>query len=634
MAFKNIREFIALLRKHNELVEVSEAVSTEYEMTEIVDRYCKAENGGKAVLFTNTGTDFPVLMNAMGSIKRICMALNVEDLDDISDRIYGLFDQMTTPRASFLDKLKLLPLLKEVGAWMPNHKSGKGECQEVIVNNPDLSMLPVLKTWPYDGGKFITFPLVHTTDADSGMKNMGMYRMQIMGKDTTGLHWHQHKTGARHYDSYKAKGERMPVTVVLGGDPAYTYAATAPMPENMDEYLLAGFLRKKKVELVKCITNDIEVPADADFVLEGYVDTSEPKVIEGPFGDHTGFYSLEDEYPVFHITCITHRKDAVYPATIVGVPPMEDTYIGKATERIFVAPMRLVMAPEMLDMNLPAAGVAHNLAIASIKDQFDGQGLKLMNTFWGAGQMMFNKVMMVTNSTVDVQDELAVAKEATRTVKPQRDISFANGPLDVLDHSSSKFAVGSKMGFDLTQEAEEIAWPNLGVTKEILSNMNNVHAFSTELLGMEVSALTIALEDGSRKGYEETVAAIQSNDELSKIKFIIFVDKGLAPANYYDVAWYVLGNIDPSRDVIISEGYKGQGQLFVDGSRKTISEDKFIRDWPNPVTMDMATIEQVDQRWDALGLGEFVPSPSRRYVAVANDKGAVYEKGHGTRPML
>ncbi len=312
-------------------------------------------------------------MNAMGSYRRMCMALGVDDLDDISRRIDEIFSRFTGAGAGIMQKIAMLPQLGRLASFFPALTSRKAPCQEVVLRDAGLSILPVLKTWPPDGGRYITLPIVHTVNPETGERNAGMYRMQVFDDKTTGMHWHRHKTGASHFDRYKALGKKMPVAVALGGDPVYTYSATAPLPDNVDEYLFAGFLRQKQVPLVRCITQDIEVPADADIILEGYVDPAEDLRREGPFGDHTGFYSLEDDYPVFHLTCITHRKNAVYPATIVGIPPQEDAWIARATERIFMLPIRKTVVPEMKDMEIPDFGVAHNLTIVSIDKSYPGQ---------------------------------------------------------------------------------------------------------------------------------------------------------------------------------------------------------------------------------------------------------------------
>ncbi|MEY2899789.1 MAG: hypothetical protein RL138_1842, partial [Bacteroidota bacterium] len=365
--YRHLQHFIEVLEQHNELIRVKTYVNPYLEISEITDRLSKSEDMNKAILFENTGYDFPVLINSMGSYKRICLALGVEELDEVKADMEDLFKQLTKPQESLLDKLKLIPQLGKISSWMPKVVSGKGACQEVIMQDPDITKLPVLTCWPEDGGPFITLPVIHTKDPLTGIRNVGMYRMQIFDKTLTGMHWHKHKVSARHYEEYKKLGKKMPVAVVLGGDPVYTYSATAPLPDNVDEHMLAGFLRKKKVELVKCISQpELEVPADADFVIEGYVDPQEDWIWEGPFGDHTGYYSLADWYPRFHVTAITHRKNAVFPATIVGIPPQEDAWIGKATERIFLAPIKMTMIPEIIDMELPVEGVFHNLTIVKI----------------------------------------------------------------------------------------------------------------------------------------------------------------------------------------------------------------------------------------------------------------------------
>lgn len=356
--YKNLNQYIATLEREGELIRITAQVDPELEMSEIIDRVSKTDGGGKALLFENTGTEFAVLANMMGSERRMALALAVTDLDELPEKITTLLNIVKQPRRGLLDKLRLLPILRRVGGFMPRHSRRRGECQQIIDRNPDLTKLPILKTWPADGGRFFTLPMVHTIDPENGMRNVGMYRMQVFSPTTTGMHWHKHKTGARHYEKYKSlvENSKFPVAVTLGGDPAYTYAATAPLPDGIDEYILAGFLRNKAVKLVKCITCDIEVPSDCDFVIEGYIDTAEAKVTEGPFGDHTGFYSLEDMYPTLHVRCITHRRDAIYPATVVGVPPMEDRYIALATERIFLEPIKAAIAPEIRSLTMPWQG--------------------------------------------------------------------------------------------------------------------------------------------------------------------------------------------------------------------------------------------------------------------------------------
>src|SRR5215208_1029509 len=458
MAYKNQRQFIGALEKAGELLRIKTYVDPNLEMAEITDRMSKQPGGGKAILFENTGYDFPVLMNAYGSEKRMCMALGVGHLDDVAKQIEDLFKLLASPKESILDKLKLLPKLNQFAGWMPRVRSGRGECQQVIWQgeDADITKLPVITCWPKDGGPFVTLPIIHTKDPNTNSRNVGMYRMQVFGPTLTGMHWHKHKVSAKHFNEYKKLNKRMPIAVALGGDPVYAYSATAPLLENVDEYMLAGFLRKKKVELVRCISQPgVEVPSDADFVIEGYVDPADEMIWEGPFGDHTGYYSLPDWYPRFHITAITHKKNAVYPATIVGIPPQEDAWLGKATERIFLAPVKMTLIPEIVDMDMPVEGVFHNLVIAQIRKEYAGQGQKVMNAMWGAGQMMFNKILVLADEGVKIQDYEALAKYVFKNLDPASDIYFSQGPMDVLDHSCSKLGFGGKMCIDGTAKFDE-----------------------------------------------------------------------------------------------------------------------------------------------------------------------------------
>ena len=378
MSYSGLTEFINELEKRNELLRIKQFIDPVLEITEITDRVTKSY--GKALLFENTGTDFPVLINAFGSDLRMSLAIGRNNLDDAGAEIENLFNNASFGKTGLFKKLSAIPSLINLAGRLPSRMKRMGKCQQQIYKDPDLGILPVLKCWPYDGGRFITLPMVHTRHPETGSTNVGMYRMQILDKNTTCMHWQRHKTGANHFEAWKKARKKMPVSVALGGDPVYTYAATAPLPENIDEYILAGFLRKKKVKLVKCITNDLFVPEDADIILEAFVDPAEDLVWEGPFGDHTGFYSLADWYPKFHITCITHSDKAIYPATIVGIPPQEDAYIARATERLFLSPVKMTLQPEVEDFHMPDAGIAHNLVIVKIKKKYPGQGMKVLSS--------------------------------------------------------------------------------------------------------------------------------------------------------------------------------------------------------------------------------------------------------------
>ena len=618
--YKNLQTYINDLERKGELLRIREFVDPQLEIAEVADRMAKSAGGGKALLFKNTGTGFPVLMNMMGSEQRMLRVLGVNHYDEIAQRIDGLFAAVLSPKQNLWDKLKLLPTLKQAAGWMPHVSKKRGACQEVVMEQPDLNKLPILQCWPYDGGRFITLPMVHTRDPHNGQRNVGMYRMQVFSATTTGMHWHKHKTGARHFREFcdelreirdkrlEIRDERQensspslrrgttkqthhsqfstlnsqltshhsslithhfPVAIALGGDPVYTYCATAPLPDNVDEYLLAGFLRNRRVELVHCLTQPLEVPADADFVIEGYIDSNEPLVKEGPFGDHTGFYSLDDLYPLLHVTAITHRRDAVYPATVVGIPPQEDAYMGQATEKIFLAPIRLALAPEVEDLHLPFEGVAHNIALVKIKNSYPGQAIKVAHALWGAGQMMFNKIMVMLDGNVELTDYTAVMREIATNYRPDHDTYFSRGPLDVLDHSAAETGFGGKLCIDATKKVES---GELRVESETSNNFQ----FS-----------------------------------IFNFQFSILFDAEVDTSDYATCVWLLGNNVDPARDCKVENG-----KLVID------ARSKMDKRWPNIVCMDDATIAAIDAKWDKLNIGQFIPSPSLKYKHLVKSAGA------------
>ncbi len=458
MHYRDIQEFAKVLEQKGLLKIIEAEVDSQLEITEITDRISK--QGGPALLFKNVkNSDYPVLINTFGSYERMAMALGVEDLEDIAAEITDFMD--FSNYSGLINQIKAIPKLAPMAFIFP-HRVNRAPCQEVVEMEPDLSKLPVLKCWPQDGGPFITLPLVITRDPDTGMQNMGMYRLQVFDKNTTGMHWHLHKDGRENYVNHSGRGKRMEVAVAIGADPATIYAATAPLPRGIDELLFAGFLRKKGVEVVKCKTNDLLVPAHAEFILEGYVDPDERR-LEGPFGDHTGYYSLADDYPVFHVTCITRKEKPVYPATVVGKPPMEDCFLGKATERIFLPLLKLQM-PEIVDMNLPLEGVFHNCVIVSIRKRYPGHARKVMHAMWGMGQMMFTKMIIVVDENVNPHDLSTVAWKVFNNIDAKRDVVIVDGPLDALDHASPLRHYGHKMGIDATkkwvEEGHGREWPD------------------------------------------------------------------------------------------------------------------------------------------------------------------------------
>lgn len=456
MAYRDLRHFMRVLEQQGELKRIPFEVDPVLEITEFADRAVKA--GGPALLFEKPkGSSVPVLINAFGSLRRMALALEVNSLDEVAARIEELL-RMEAP-GGLLGKLRMLPRLAELGSFLPKRATG-GPCKEVI-RRQDFSLLdyPILQCWPEDGGRFITLPLVFTKNPETGKRNCGMYRMQVYDDRTTGMHWQVHKHGAEHYRRLAAAGNRrLDVAVAIGADPATILAAVLPLPAEVDEMLFAGFLRREPVEMVPCETCDVEVPANAEIVLEGYVELGELRR-EGPFGDHTGYYSLADDYPVFHVTAITQRRDPIYPATVVGPPPMEDYFMGKAVERILLPLMRLQL-PEIRDISMPAEGVFHNLMLVSIRKSYPGHARKVMHAIWGMGQAMFTKCIVVVDEDVDVQNAREVAWRALNNIDPERDIEFVLGPVDSLDHASRLPNFGSKMGVDATRK-----WPEEGFTR-------------------------------------------------------------------------------------------------------------------------------------------------------------------------
>ena len=469
MAFRDLPEFAAALEKRGWLKRIKAPVSARLEIAEITDRVSKQPGGGHALLFENVReSPYPVLINAFGSLERICLALGVEHLDDIGAEIKGLM-QLPGPGGGLWDKLgsglKLLDVAKNTAPKLLR----SAPCQEVVEAEVDLTRLPVLTCWPEDGGPFITFGLTFTRDPETGTRNVGLYRLHLYDKQTTGMHWHRHKDARRQAE--KLPGGRLEAAVVLGADPVTMYTASAPLPPVVPELMFAGFLRKEPVELVRCKSIDMEVPAHAEFVLEGYIDTGEER-IEGPFGDHTGFYSPADPYPVFHVTCVTHKRNPVFPATLVGKPPQEDVYLGKATERLFLPLMQLVL-PEIIDVNMPPEGAFHNCVLVRINKRYPGHARKVVHGLWGLGLMMLAKLIVVVDADTDVQDLSYTAWKVFQNVDPKRDLFFAEGPADDLEHASPVWRYGSKLGVDATKKLPEEGhprpWPNeIQMTPEIV----------------------------------------------------------------------------------------------------------------------------------------------------------------------
>ncbi len=594
MNYRNLREFVSRLEAEGELLRVTAKVSPVLEITEITDRMSKRPGGGKALLFENVdGSEFPVLTNAFGSMRRIALALGAPP-DALADRLRGILEQ--TPPGSIREKLGFIPKALEWVKFFPRLKHMKAPpCQEVILRGDDINLakLPILHCWPKDGGRFITLPVVFTRGLADGKRNTGMYRMQVYDRKTTGMHWHIHKDGAHHYHEYKKAGKRMEVAVAIGCDPAVTYAATAPMPRGVDEMILAGFIRRKPVVMVKGVTVDIEVPAGAEFVLEGYVDPGENR-IEGPFGDHTGYYSLEDAYPVFHVTAITHRRNPIYNATVVGRPPMEDCYLALVTERLFLPLIRTVM-PEIQDYWLSWEGVFHNIVVVAIEKEFPRHASRVINGLWGTGQMSFAKTIVVIDDKGFLSDGKALLKHILDTIDLSMDITVTEGILDVLDHSAPQPFYGSKIGIDATAR---LAGESLRVAQkprrivsgaELLSRLRNCDPgfTATRIVFPECAnpLVLLSINKGNGKNSQYYIERIPK-EALAEGIFVLYDDR-IDLTDDSLVLWKAFNNVDPARDIRIT----GAGGI-VDATKKGTA-DGHTRPWPDEIGMTDEIRERV-----------------------------------------
>lgn len=597
-----LNDFIKELEGRCELARIDSHCSPKLEIGEIAHRVMAQPNGGKALLFTNTGTPFPLAINLYGASQRMLRILRSDSYDALAGRTDDFLTALTTAPNGKRAKLAFAKHLASLARISPRQTRRKAACQEVTMPRPDLSLLPALTCWPADAGPFITLPMAITEDPITHARNVGMYRMQIIDSTTAAMHWHVHKTGASHYRAYKALGKPMPVAIALGGDPLLAYCATAPLPEGVDEWLMAGFLRRERVLLTEAKTVPLLVPAEADFIIEGYVDTAAPLFVEGPFGDHTGFYSLPDLYPTLRVSTITHRRNAIYPATIVGVPPMEDAQIALATERIFNVPLRKTLAPEIISFALPSAGVAHNLAIASVQNFYPGQAERLANLFWSTGQLMFTKFLLVVDAATDPNNWRAALYAAAKAARDGARFYHGYGPLDALDHASPRACEGGKLLLD----ARGVEWGpesnrELSLEEKTIDNGIACGLISIGLLPLALIVPT----DASETSATTLIAQIA---DTSPAPFILLVDSNAPWRTPYLLLWFTLANCAPDVDMHHFESTDGACVTVCDARMKAGWPNR--RAWPNPVASSEVTIKKVDEKWKSLGLGDCIPSPS------------------------
>ena len=605
MNYPSLREFIDRLEFENELIRIQEKVSPILEIAEITDRVSKQPDGGKALLFENIeGSSMPVLINAFGSKKRMNAALGAYDVEEIAKRIERYLK--IPPPVTLLDKAKLLPMLLQAAQFPPKLVgNAKAHCQEVVHLNDDVNLdrIPILQCWPEDAGRFITFPIVINRSVDRKIKNVGLYRMQVYDSKTTGMHWHIHKDGAHFFHEYQKQNKVMEVAVAIGADPASCYSASAPLPYGIDEFLLAGFIRKQSVPLVKCKTVDLEVPANAEIVLEGFIDPSEMR-LEGPFGDHTGYYSQDGDYPVFHLTAITHRKDPIYLTTIVGKPPQEDFYLGRATERIFLPLMRTQL-PEIVDMDMPVEGVFHNCVIVSIDKRYPMQSRRLMSALWGLGQMSFVKTIIAVDSKIDVHNYAELTKLLLDKVDFKLDLFFSEGVLDVLNHGSDNMLYGSKLGIDLTEKIEgEPGYGKNRLTELKSSSLPSKEATKTRFpdlkdcrildINAQRSVMYAALDKTRPHQTEEFIKTFFNDPDFSAIDIVIVLEGHVELDDDSVVMWKFFNNLDPKRDF-----YFNGDRLAIDVTQK-LKEEGYQQNWPEEIEMSEEIKTRVDAKWNSL----------------------------------
>lgn len=597
-----LNAFVRELESRHELARIESYCSPRLEIGEIAHRAMSQPDGGKTLLFTNNGTPFPVAINLFGAPQRMLRILRCESYDALAERIDDFVTALTTPPKTKRSKVAAIKQLALLARCAPKKTHRAAACQEVTMPRPDLTQLPALTCWPADAAPFITLPMVITEHPTTHARNVGMYRMQIIDGTTAAMHWHVHKTGAAHYRAYKALGAPMPVAVALGGDPLLAYCATAPLPEGIDEWLMAGFLRRSRVRLTAAKTVPLLVPAEADFIIEGYVDTSAPLFLEGPFGDHTGFYSLPDYYPTLRVTAITHRRNAIFPATIVGVPPMEDANIALATERIFNVPLRKTLAPEIVSFALPTAGVAHNLAVAAALNIYPGQAERLANLFWSTGQLMFTKFLLVVDANVDPKNWRAVLYAAASAARDATKFYHGYGPLDALDHSSPRACEGGKLLLDARGVTMDHA-ANYSLSFEEKTFSDGKTAGLVRI-GDRNIALVIPTSDTATP-----IEDLAANMEITiPAPLIVFVDSNAPWRNPYLLLWLALANCAPDVDMQHFTSTERACITACDARMKSGRNDR--RPWPNPVASSKETIDAVDKKWESLGLGEAIVSPS------------------------
>lgn len=633
MAYKGLQEFISALEKEGELIRIRSYADPKLEMTEIASRVRSQSGGDKALLFENNGTDFPVLMNLYGNEKRMNLALGIRSSDDVIMEMKDLIKLFSEFKDGLTDKLKLLQRLGNLTSLMPTVKSGRGDCQHGIRKDPDITNLPVLTNWPMEQNPTLTSCVVHTKDPETERRGICLSRMKISGATLSGIHWNKHDLLAKHYRKYKELRRKMPVAVVLGGDPVYMYSSSVPLPEVIEGYVFAGFLRKKKVELVKCITqSEIEIPHDADVVIEGYVDPSEEMMDEGVISDHNGFYSLGGQCLPFYITAVTHRKNAVYPSLSSGILNDELFLFQKMTEKIFLMPMKMLMAPELTGINVPAEGFPNNLTLVRIKKEYAGQATKVMNAILGSDKMMLNKILVAFDQETSSHNPAEIARTIFKDLDPANDIVYLRGAAEGSNFAGIGPEMGGKMVIDGTWKFKEERDKNYlnksfegnpAIIEKILRPFKEIKDLNISLLNKDIPCIIVSVKKDRRDHIRDLHRKICSFAETDGIKMILYVDPVKDIHNLSSVIWKFLNYLDPYRDHIAfkkqmtdnsgADTAKFQACIGFDGTKKTKEYDGVDEEWPGVVISNDDTINRIDKKWDELGIGPFISSPSLKF---------------------
>jgi 4-hydroxy-3-polyprenylbenzoate decarboxylase len=622
MPFQGLNLFVKTLEESGELVRISEFINPEFEIAEITDRFCKLPDGGKAILFENTGTSFPVLSNAFGSERRLALAMGHSSFGESLDRFDSFFVRKDSSEKTFQTRLKDLFPLFDNAQWAPKALSGRGECQEVVHMDADLSILPSIRNWSFDCSPLITLPIINSVDPGKGGRFVSNDLIQVFSKNILGIHQNGYSCFSKLFKEYQKRGEHMPIAISLGGDPLYTLASMISAQTSFDMYLLAGFMRQERLKLVKGITVDIDVPYDADIVIEGYIDPFEELIWGGWYGSQTGFYAQANWLPKFYVTCITHRKDAIFPTAMVGIPPAESIWKAKSCERIILNSFKECNLPELIDINIPELGGGSSIAVVKISKTYIGQAYRVANFIWGTGQLMVNKIMILVSGDIDIRNYLDLGNAISKHFNPATDFFIGKGPLNISDHSTTVPGFGGKLLLDATEKnyEEHLTKQHPGQLfdseemAEILASIDTlIYHFNTSLISENIPILFLSVDKSFDREVKDVASQVIKNLEGICPKIMVFVDKEIPVLDLYFSVWYALSNTDPLSDCYLLSNTERIPCLVIDGTRKGVKNNTITREVPNITISSKEIISNVDAKWESLSIGSVIKSPSEKF---------------------